>query len=190
MLQDIFNALAGGVSQGGGQAQQQGGGGNLLSGLMGSLLGGGQGSSGSSQQMSQPQGSGLESMLGSLLGGGGAMPAGGSPLTSLINSGQNPMVNSLVQPAIDQVAAKIGIPPAAATAVVTTALHYIMANHGTKLANGEDMSGILAQHTNPDYLHSTGLTKHLAQQTGLQPNQAASALSEVFKLLGGPSTAQ
>ena len=45
----------------------------------------------------------------------------------------------------------------------------------------------MQQHTNQDYLHSTGISKQLANQTGLQPAAAANALSEVLKLLGAPS---
>jgi hypothetical protein len=72
--------------------------------------------------------------------------------------------------------------------IVTYAVHYMLSNHGTKLAKGEDISGVLQQHTNQDYLHSSGLSKQLANQTGLKPAAAASALSEVFKLLGTSST--
>jgi hypothetical protein len=235
MLQDIFNALAGGSPQTGNQQQasnQPQAGGDLLSGLLGSLMGGQSGGAvpaapsqpvnqpqsgggdllsgllgsflgGSTQQpanqtSSQPQGGAgglVEGLLGSLMGGGQPSPtapamggqAGANPLMNLIGSGQNPMVNMLVQPVVDQIAAKMGISPAIAMTVVTFALHYMLSNHGTKLAQGQDMSGVLAQHTNHDYLHSTGITQQLASQTGLKPNAAASALSEVFKLLGAPS---
>jgi hypothetical protein len=106
---------------------------------------------------------------------------------NLIGSGQNPMLNMLIQPVVDQIAIKLGIPPAIALTVVTFAVHYMLSNHGTKLANGEDMSGLLQQHTNQEYLHSIGVNKELASQTGLKPDMAANALSEVFKLLGASS---
>jgi hypothetical protein len=93
----------------------------------------------------------------------------------------------LIQPVVDQIAVKLGIPPAIAMTVVTFAVHYMLSNHGSKLANGEDMSGVLQQHTNQNYLHSTGVSKELASQTGLKPDMAANALSEVFKLLGAAS---
>jgi hypothetical protein len=236
MLQDIFNALSSGATQGGNQVQggsQPQAGGDLLSGLLGSLMGGqagaapqaGGGQNSNQQQPggdmlsglvgsfmgeqtggttqttgsqagNQPQsGAGeLSDLLGSLLGGNpgtGASVVGGqvgdNPLMNLVNSGQNPMVNMLIQPVVTQIAQKLGIPPAIAMTVVTFAVHYILSNHGTKLANGEDVSGVLQQHTNQDYLHSTGISKELASQTGLKPAVAANALSEVFRLLGAPS---
>jgi hypothetical protein len=232
MLQDIFNALSSGASQGGNQPQpgnQSQVGGDLLSGLLGSLVGGQTGaaspsSAGQAGNQSQAGGEDLSGLLGSLLGGqsggtpqGTSMPAGnqpqtgggelsgllgsllggqtsgsaqsggqtgGNPILNLISSGQNPMINMLIQPVVDQIAQKLGISPAIAMTVVTFAIHYMLANHGTKVARGEDVSGVLQQHTNQDYLHSTGISQQLASQTGLQPAAAANALSEVFKLLG------
>ena len=229
MLQDIFNALAGGAVQGSNQQQagnQPQAGGDLLSGLLGSLMGGqssapapaagsqpqagagelsdllgslmGGGQTGASGQGTNPAQAGggeLSGLLGSLMGGGqtggttAAMGAqtGGNPLMNLVSSGQNPMVNMLIQPVVDQIAGKLGIPQSTAMMAVTYAIHFMLSNHGTKLANGEDMSGLLQQHTNQDYLHSTGMSKELSNQTGMKPAAAASALSEVFKLLGASS---
>ena len=182
MLQDIFSALTSGASQGSNNQSQSGG--DALSGLLGSLMGGQTGN------QSQTGANELSNLMGSLLGGqtGGAAPAiggqtGTNPLMNLVNSGQNPAVNSLVQPAVDQIARKLGIPPAVAMTAVTFAVHKMLSNHGTKLANGEDISGLLQKHTNTDFLHSSGLSKELASQTGMHPDAAASALSEVFKLL-------
>ena len=236
MLQDIFNALASGASQGGNQPQagnQSQGGGDMLSGLLGSLMGGqtnsaapttgaqmgnqsqtggdelsgllgsllggqaGQQAQGAATQAGnqmQTGGGELSGLLGSLLGGqtgGNAAAAGGqsasNPIMNLVSSGQNPMVNMLIQPVVDQIAQKLGISPAIAMTVVTFAVHYMLSNHGTKVARGEDISGVLQQHTNQDYLHSTGISQQLASQTGLQPAAAANALSEVFKLMGASS---
>jgi hypothetical protein len=183
MLQDIFGALTSGASQGNAQPQA---GGDALSGLLGSLMGGG-------QATGQPQAGGdeLSGLMGSLLGGqsGAAAPTTGSgnPLLDLVGSGQNPMVNMLIQPIVDQIARKAGIPPEIAMTVVTFAIHYMLSKHGNKLANGEDMSGLLQQHTDTSHLQTTGLSKELAAQTGMKPAAAASALSEVFKLLGSAS---
>jgi hypothetical protein len=235
MLQDIFNALSSGASQGGNQPQagnQSQAGGDLLSGLLGSLMGGQSGAvapstanqagnqsqaggedlsgllgsllggqvggtpqGGAMQAGNQPQTSGgeLSGLLGSLLGGqtSGATAAGGqagmNPIMNLVGSGQNPMVNMLIQPVVDQIAQKLGISPAIAMMVVTFAVHYMLSNHGNKVAKGEDISGVLEQHSSQDYLHSTGISQQLANQTGLKPAVAANALSEVFKLLGAPS---
>jgi hypothetical protein len=207
MLNSVFNALMSGASQGGAQptgGQSQAGGGvlgdvlgslmggqpsgnqpasqssgNPLSGMLGSLLGGGQ--TGASQPASQSSGSDLvSSLLGSFMGGG---QTGSNPVMNLVNSGSNPMVNSLVQPVANTIAQKLGISPAIAMTVVTFAIHYMLQNHGTKLAKGEDLSGVLQQHTNQKFLQSSGVSKQLAQQTGMKPKAAANALSEVFKLL-------
>jgi len=163
MLQDIFGALSNGASQGGNQSQA---GGDLLSGVMGSLMGG--------------QAGGTGSAVGS--------QAGSNPLMNLVSSGQNPMVNMMIQPIVDQIAPKLGISPAIAMMVVTFAVHYMLTHHGSKLANGEDVSGVLQQHTDQGFLQSSGASQQLANQTGLKPAVAANALSEVFKLLGAPST--
>jgi hypothetical protein len=196
MLQNIFNVLASGASQATNQPQSsnpsQSAGGDMLSGLLGSLLGGAAPAA-PAQPVNQPQSGAdeISSLLGSLLGGqtpvqspAATNPVNTNPLANLVGSGQNPMLNMLIQPVVDQIAAKLGISPAIAMTVVTFAVHYMLANHGTKLAKSEDLSGVLEQHTNQDYLHTAGISKELASQTGLKPAVAANALSEVFKLLG------
>ena len=202
MLQNILGALLSGASQGGAQPQasnQPQAGGDLLSGLLGSLMGGqtsGTGMTTGSQTNNQPQAGGdmLSGLLGSFLGGqtsGAPMSAGNqagsNPLMNLVSSGQNPMVNSLIQPIVDSIAQKLGISPAIAMTVVTFAVHYMLSNHGTKLVKGEDISGVLQQHTNKKYIQSAGLSQQLASQTGMKPKVAANALSETCKLLGVPS---
>lgn len=178
MLNDIFNALASGASQTGGQSQA---GGDMLSSVLGSLAG-----AASPTAPAQPGGGGLLGMLGGLFGGqsSSAPQAAANPLMNMVSGGQNPMLNSLIQPVVDQISAKLGISPAIAMTVVTFAVHYMLTNHGSKLASGQDISGLLQQHTSQDYLHSTGMSKELAKQTGMKPAAAANALSEVFNLLG------
>ncbi|HTX90856.1 MAG TPA: hypothetical protein VMC09_06530 [Anaerolineales bacterium] len=165
MLQDIFSALTSSSSQGKAQSQA---GGDALSGLLGSFMGG--------------QAGGAAPAMGS--------QTGSNPLMDLVGSGQNPVLNSLIQPAVDRIAQRLGVPPQTAMTAVTYAAHYMLANHGARLANGEDISSLLQQHTSQDYLHSAGLSKELAQQTGMHPDAAANALSEVFKLLGSSSPAK
>jgi hypothetical protein len=196
MLQNIFSALSNSGSQTSNPQQpdnQQPAGGDLLSGLLGAFMGG-QSSGGQQVQpaeQTQTAGGELSNILGMFLGGqtGGSAPASGSqagvnPLVNLVGSGQNPMLNMLIQPIVDKVAVKLGISPAIAMTVVTFAVHYMLANHGNKLAKGQDLGDVLQQHTDHDHLHSTGLTKELADQTGLTTTKAAHALSEVFNLLG------
>ena len=219
MLQNIFNALASGATsqQGGSQAQA---GGDVLSSVLGSLMGGGATQAAPAQNQTQNVGNELEGLLGSLMGGGttqtapvqnqtqnmgnelggllGSLMGSGTtqtapvqsqtgttnPLMNLIGSGQNPMVNALVQPIVDKIAGKLGISPQLAMLAVTFGIHYMLTNHGTKLANGQDMSGVLAQHSTTDHLHTAGISKDFAQQAGVTPTVAANTLSEVFKLLG------
>ena len=214
MLQNIFNTLASGASQSG---NQQPAGGDVLSGvlgslmggqtttpansasqqsagsgvedLLGSLLGGGQTSTAATSVPQQSAGSGVEGLLGSLLGGGqtnAAAPQATSsnPLMNLVGSGQNPMLNMLIQPLVDQIAQKLGIPDQLAMAAVTFAIHYMITQHGTKLANGEDMSAVLEKHTDTNHLNTSGISQSFAKQAGVNQTTAASTLSEVFKLLG------
>lgn len=44
---------------------------------------------------------------------------------NLVGSGQNPMLNMLIQPLVDQIAQKLGIPDTLAMAAVTFAIHYL-----------------------------------------------------------------
>ena len=151
--------------------------------MLGSLMGGQSGGNQAASQ--QPGGDLVSTLLGSFMGGGqtGGGQTGSNPVMNLVNSGQNPMVNSLIQPVAETIAQKLGISPAIAMTVVTFAVHYMLSNHGTRLASGADLSGVLQQHTDPKFLKSAGVSQQLAQQTGLKPKVAANALSEVFKLL-------
>jgi hypothetical protein len=199
---DLLSGLLGSLISGGTSGQAAGqsqAGGDLVSGLLGSFMGGQSGGgmpAGAGQMPNQPQAGGdlVSSLLGSFMAGqtGGAMPAGGgqvgsNPMMNLVSSGQKPMVNSLIQPAASTISQKLGVSPEIGMMVVTFAVHYMLSNHGTKLVNGEDISGVLQQHTNQNYLKSAGISKELANQTGLKPQAAANALSEVFKLFGAGS---
>lgn len=187
MLTGLVGSLLGGQT-GGGQSQASGQG-DLMGGLLGAMLGGQTGSA-QSQQV-QPQADLVGGLLGSLLGGqttsaGNAtsQQTGGNPLAGLVTSGQNPMLNSLIQPVVNQISEKLGISPAVAMTVVTFAVQYMLSNHGNKVARGEDLSGVIQQHTDHKYLRTAGLGKELAAQTGLKPRVAETALSQAFLLLG------
>lgn len=186
MLQDIFSALASGASQSGNSQSQSGE--DLLSGVLNTLLSGST-STASNNNTAQSGADELGNLVGSLLGGQSSSATAGSqtgsnPLSDLVSSGQNPLINSLIQPVVDQVAAKLGISPEIAMAAATFAIHYLITTQGSKLANGENLSGLLDQHTSQDYLHSAGLTKTFASQNGINTATAANVLSEVFKMLG------
>ncbi len=201
MMTDLLGAFLGGGQTGGSapavsqpQADLQG---DLMSGLLGSLLGGQTGSTGQSTgyqaaQQAQPasQGDLMSGLLGSLLGGqapAAPQQSNTNPLLGLVTSGQNPMLNSLIKPVVDKIAVKLGIPPAIAMTVVTFAIQYMLSSQGKQVARGEDLSGVIQQYSDQKYLRTAGLSKELAQQTGLKPKVAASALSEAFLLLGADS---
>jgi hypothetical protein len=189
MLQDILNSLASSTTQSGsGQAQS---GNDMLSSVLGSLLSGSQ--TGNTTSTTQNGGDELSSLIGSVLGGmsnttstanSTSGQTSSNPLLDLVSSGQNSAVNSLIQPVVDQVATKIGVDPQLAMAAATFAVHYLLTNHGSTIANGGNLSNVLDQHTNQDYLQSSGLSKTFASQNGVSTATAANTLSEVFKLLG------
>jgi hypothetical protein len=187
MLQSIFNTLASSAPQQGNSSQA---GGDVLSSVLGSLMGG-QTAAPAQPQQTQDVSNELGGLLGSLMGGQGtaaapapASPLGSNPLMNLVGSGTNPMLNMLIQPLVDQIAQKLGIPDALAMAAVTFAIHYMLSNHGTKLANNEDMGAVLEKHSAVDHLETKGISAQFAKQANVSPKTAASTLAEVFKLLG------
>ncbi len=154
MLQNIFNTLAGGTNP---ANNNQPAGGDVLSGLLGSLMGEQPATQAPPAGNQQPAGGDmLGGLLGSLMGGQTGTPAptpagqvAANPLMALVGNGTNPMVNALIEPMVAQVALKLGIPEAVAMAAVTFAIQYMITTHGSKLANGEDMSTLLQQHASP-----------------------------------------
>ena len=148
-------------------------------------------------QQSQSTGGEVENLLGSLLGGSQATTTtGGQAITPasqnasedvlgmILNVVQSPQTSSFVQPIVNKVATKLGIPPATALTVVTFVIHYLATNHGTKIANGEDINGVLTQHSDANFIQTNNIANQLAQKTGLDSQTSAQAMSEVFKLLG------
>ena len=118
----------------------------------------------------QPADDPLGSILGGLLGGGqqGNAPAGGS-LSD----------NSVLGPIIDSLAAKFGVSPQIAGAVVTIALTYLAGRAGGAAAQKARKGKVSRK-----FLQESGLVGQLQQQTGMDSATAAASLSHVFQAFG------
>ena len=138
----------------------------------------------------------IENLVGSLLGGNQTIAAGGQTaaasgqaasddvLGMILNVVQSPAASAYIQPIVNNVASKLGIPSDTALQVVTFAIHYLASNHGSKIASGADMSSILQQHSDAKFVQNNKISAQLAKQTGLDSQTAAKAMAAVFKQLG------
>lgn len=164
---------------GGALGSSQGGGG--LGALLGGLLGGGQ-----QQQSGAPATqmlSGLEQIIGGMPGSGqlgmnqGTMSAS-SPLMGLL------------QPVVNQLAAKAGISPEIATIVTSIALHYLLQSHpSTPGASPLNLSSVMQTlasggQVNPNTLQKSGMVNDVMQATGMNQQQAVRSLNQTFSVLG------
>jgi hypothetical protein len=205
-LADLLGGILGGVTPQPGGAGQAGGGG--LPDLLGGILGGADG---------KVDAGDIAGILGGILGGGGTaapQPAQrrsgglGDILGGILGAGGGNLgANSFLAPIIQELAGKLGLPPAAANAVVgfvlTQLLPRLMAggtaaaprptggrtSPGVQPQQGLDLDHLLesmgsGQQLGSSYFRSTGLADELAQQTGLDAGTAAESLEEVFSLLG------
>ena len=182
MLGDLMNAL---MQSGSGtqQPQSNSGGGDMLSQVVGGLLGGGQ----------QSGGAPINQLLGGLEQVIGGTPGTGQPMNmnqgaAMINA-NNPVMGML-QPVINSVAAKTGVPPEIATAVAGIAMHYLLSSHpaaggNSSLNLGSMMQQISSGNVNMDTVHKSGMVKDVMQATGLSQQDAANALSATFNHLQG-----
>ena len=141
---------------------------NPLAGLVGSLLGGGGAQEG-----------GLGDIINGFLGGGGA------------EAGANPML----EPIVNGLAQKIGLPPDVAQMVVTFVLNKLMSDRlggaapaagfgGPESGQGLDLAGLLGgQGLDASSLRDSGISQALAEQTGLCPYTAANTLPQVLRIV-------
>lgn len=194
---NLVESLLGGGQTSPSNSQQQNVGGEALN-LVESLLGGSQTPTTGGQ--TQSTGDEVGNLIGSLLGGtqtaaqttatsgqavtSSGQNASGNILDGILNVVQSPAASTFIQPVVDNIANKLGIPPATALTVVTFAIHYLATNHGAKIANGEDMSSILQQHSNANFIQTNNISNQLAKKTGLDSQTAAKAMAETFKMLG------
>ncbi len=169
---DAMSQVIGGLLGG----SQQGGGGDALSQVLGGLLGGGQqsGASPASQVLG-----GLEQIIGAQAGATAAPTA----------STSDPLM-VLLQPLVNQVAAKVNISPAIATIIVSIAIKYLLKSHPSTpdqsplnlgsvmqtLASG----GRLSEST----LQTSGMLNEVVRATGMDEQQALSSINTTFGVLG------
>lgn len=215
-LEDILGGLLGGA----GAAQQPGGGGGLED-ILGGLLGG----AGAAQQPGG--GSGLEDILGGLLGGAGATP-GVSQAPGAATGGANAggLMQTIIQVLggrqefagiIEGLAAKLGLPPAMAQAVVAFVLEKLLSGGsatGSAAPSRKRQPAVSAPPTGasrprkptrpdsgslrdlfqqgariePGYLKRSGLANELAQRTGMDTATATQSLNYVFGALQGQAS--
>ena len=175
MLGNLMNALL----QPGPQGQQSAGA-DMLTQVVGGLMGGGQ--QGGGAPVNQLL-SGLEQVI-------GGNPSAGKPLP--LNAGaatdpNNPLMG-LLGPIASAVAGKVGISPAVATTVAATALHYLVSSHpaagGSAPMNLNNVAQQMASGAvSPQTLQSSGMVNAVVQATGLSPQDAAKSLDATFNHL-------
>jgi hypothetical protein len=203
-IDDILASIAGG----GGQTaapqlpsapQSQGGMGDIL----GSILGGAMGGQPQQQQMPSAGQGGLGplgSILGAVIGGGAA---GGGDLKSI---GISVAANAFLAPIVNKIAAKLGLPPSVAQAIVAFAVQKLVLGAAQQRAQPSAGSAVQPQAgTAPninDILQSLGqgqrvdrrtikqlgLADELAANTDIDPSTAARGLQAVFDEFSGPMT--
>ncbi len=166
----------------GGALGSSGGGGGGLGGLLSGLLGGGQQQAGT--PATQMLG-GLEQIIGGTPGSGQlSMNTGG------LNMNANNPLMSLLQPVVNQLAAKAGISPAIATIVTSIALHYLLQSHpSTPGASPLNLSSVMQTlasggQVSPNTLQKSGMVNDVMQATGLNQQQAVQSLNQTFSVLG------
>lgn len=97
-------------------------------------------------------------------------------------SAGNPIM-SLLQPVVNQLAAKAGISPEIATVVTSIALHYLLQSHpstpGASPLNLGSVMQTLASggQVNPNTLQKSGMVNDVMQATGLNQQQAVRSLN-------------
>jgi hypothetical protein len=178
---DMLSQALGGMMGGG---QQSGGGGDMISQVIGGLLGGGQQGS-SAGGIGQLMG-GLQQIIGGAPGTGQPLPTGGGN----VNLGSNDPLMMLLQPVVNQVAAKAGISPQIATVIASIALHYLLQSSpktpGASPLNLGNVMQSLASGRGVDAstLQQSGMVNDVMQSTGLDQQQAVKSLNATFNVLG------
>ncbi|MEO6061228.1 MAG: hypothetical protein ABIQ99_04735 [Thermoflexales bacterium] len=201
-MDDILSSILGGAM--GGQTQQQmpsgsqGGIGDILRSILSGAL------SGQTQQQMPSGGQGglgpLGSILGSVIGGGAAE---GGDLKSI---GISVAANAFLAPIVSKIAAKLGLPPSVAQAIVAFAVQKLVLGATqqraqtsagsiaqTQAGAGTNISDILqslgqGQRIDRRTIKQLGLADELAASTGIDPTTAARGLQAVFDEFSGPMT--
>ncbi len=186
---DMLSQVLGGLMGGGAQqmvAPQQAGGGDLLSEALGGILGGGtQGGNQGDQMLGL-----LEQVIGGRPGQGQALGVAPNMGGMMGGTGMNDPVMMLLQPVVNQVAAKANIPPQIATVVASIALHYLLSSHPSTSPNapmnlGSVMQQLASGGVSQATLQNSGMVNDVVQATGLGQQDAIRGLDTVFGLLSG-----
>ena len=178
-MADLMQALMQGAST----AAQQPGAADALSQVVGGLMGGGQQSgSGATGQMLGA----LEQIIGGQPGTGQALsPNQGTGM----NRGMNDPVMLLLQPVVNQLAAKANISPQIAMVVASIAVHYLISSHPASGGSGPLNLGSVMQEIgsgkmSASTLHDSGMVNDVMQATGLSKPEAVKSLNATFGALG------
>jgi hypothetical protein len=187
MLSGLLGGLMGGSMPGGGSAPQAGPGGMDLDALLGAM-GSGQGSGAPATG-----GGGMADMLGGLMGGGGSAGGMGGLLGGLLGSmgggGQTDSFGGggggMMLPFADTLAEKLGVSPQVANAMIMAAMGLIMSKvtqqrQGDRSAQGLTMNSLM----DADYLRDSGVAAQVAQETGLDEDEAIHGLQEAIGIVG------
>lgn len=191
MLNELLEMLA--QSQSGSSGQSESEGQDPLGGIMQELLGGGAQDAGSPGDVSglletlmggmgsgQQSGGGaaMSGLLGALIGGmGGSQPGASGAL------GGNPML----MPFTEALAERLGISQQMASVIMSAAFMLLMnmaqqsTKHGAGQPSRADLDGIMDE----EYLVSSGMASRVAQQTGMEKDEAARSLQEALQILTG-----
>jgi len=201
---DILGSILGGAM--GGQQQQQqmpSGGQGGMGDILGSILGGAMGGQPQQQQMPSAGQGGLGplgSILGAVIGGGAA---GGGDLKSI---GISVAANAFLAPIVNKIAAKLGLPPSVAQAIVAFAVQKLVLGAAQQRAqpsagsavqpqagtapNINDILQTLGQGQRIDRrtIKMVGFADELAAEADIDPTTAARGLQAVFDEFSGPMT--
>jgi hypothetical protein len=143
----------------------------------------------------------LAQAVGSMMGSSGG---GGTPVNQLLGGLQQVMsakpgssnvdssspIMGLLGPIATAVAGKTGIPPAVATTVAATAMHYLVSSHPAAGGSGPLNMGEVAQQmasgsVSQQTLQSSGMVNAVVKSTGLSPADASKSLDAAFNHLQG-----
>ena len=191
MLGQVLGGLLGGQQQPQQtQMPQQSAGGDMLGQLVGGLLGGGmqQQQAGGYQQNYQPSNNSGDMLLGALESIIGGQPGSGQGLAmnqGNFNMGASSPVMMLLQPVVNNVAAKLNISPQIATVVASIALHYLLSSHSSTSPNAPLNLGSVMQQmsqggVSQGTLRNSGMVNDVMQATGMNKQQALQSLETTF----------
>lgn len=181
-MEDLFKSLA----QTAVQAAESPSGQSAISQMVGGLLGGSQ------QAGAQQSGGGAGQMLGLLEQVIGGVPGSGNITQGAgVNLGASDPVMLLLQPVVNQLAAKANIQPQIATVVVSLAVHYLLSNHPSsgRGSNSLDLNSLFQQmssgNISQSVFHNSGMVNDVMQATGLTKADAVKSLDATFSVLSG-----